>query len=435
MMGLAYVRYGDVFHPVMVMAPMCAFLYVYMPWKLISNEDLLNFVSEDQATFYQFLIVLVVGLFLGGMLVGSKPNPSDAQRQRVVSDRDKVRLGAYFFGGIGFACWAYTIHYVGGFSKAFGVAYAGGWSPIGYVNDAAYLTVMALVLLMSREAYNPKSKLWLLAVAACALPWLSLCLLGARRGPTFMLTVCMGMSWFIARGKRPSLFTMIGCGALLGMFMLWLVTNRDHICLQCDLQFTTDMSKATATVDAGNEYIFGTGCVAATQATGRYWWGKRYLAQVTVRPIPIQLWPTKYEDTGLSALTQNAGVAIMDLASILGWATVPGAAGTMVADLWVEFSWLCLPVAFGAGWGMGRVWRLGVTFRGFWMTEYIIFCVLSIYLITQSGEAVIARSLILSLPAITVWRWARIAILPPGAAVAEEGENIDAPSTGRMLHA
>jgi hypothetical protein len=247
-----------------------------------------------------------------------------------------------------------------------------------------------------------------------------------------MVAVCVGMSWFLARGKRPSVFSLAVAGSTLGFLMLFLVTNRDHICLKCDLKLTTDMSTVTSSVDEGNEYIFGTGCVAASRVTNKCYWGRRYLAQVTVRPIPRQIWPTKYEDTGLGDLLQNAGVAGRGLMAVMGWGEVPGAAASMVADLWVEFSWLELPVAFLLGWGFGRVWRLGVTEMGFWMTEYVILCILSVYFVSQSGEAVISRSVILTVPAILTWRMSRIrgAYLSP-----LEIEAMDLAGSHRVLHA
>lgn len=428
---IAYRRYKDVFHPAILIAPMCLFLYVYMPLKLINSSDLFNFVSEDQATFYELLAVLTMAGFFAGMLAGGEFKQSDVSRPRNQINQKKLHLGAYFFGGIGFAAWAYTIHNAGGFSEAFGVAYGGGWSDVGYVRDAAYLTIVALVLLLSPEGFKPKSKVWLMAVAAFSMPWVCLCLLGARRGPTFMITVCMGMSWFLARRKRPSIVSLAVGGTALGLFMLFLVTNRDHICLKCDLKLSTDVSSFTSEINESNEYIFGTGCVAASRVYGKCYWGKRYIAQVTVRPIPRQIWPTKYQDTGLEELLQNAGVAGPGLSTVMGWGEIPGAAASMVADLWVEFNWLEIPVAFLIGWSMARVWRLGITRMGFWMTQYVIICVLSVYFVTQSGEAVISRSVILSVPSILVWKFSR----KPGEYVTVEEGAREIPLAGSVQHA
>jgi hypothetical protein len=427
---VAYFRYRDLFHPTVLVAPMCGFLYVYMPVKLIKSDDLFNFVSNDQAVFYQLLIVLVLAALFAGMLAGSGFRASDLA-PRILGDKKKLHNGAYFFGFLGFLAFAYTVHNVGGISAAFGGKYGGGWSTIGYVRDAAYLTIVGMILLLSPEAFDPKNKFWKLALLIFATPWLAYSLLGTRRGPTFMVTVCIGMSWYMARGKRPSIFMLLAGGTALGLLMLFLVSNRDHICLKCDLQLTTDVSNVTEAVTEGNEYIFGTGCVAASRVTGDYFWGRRYLAQVTIRAIPSQIWPTKYEDMGMGMLRQNAGVAGPGLMDVMGWGEIPGAAATMVADMWVEFSWLELPVAFVIGWAFGRVWRLAIMQIGFWMTEYIILCVLSIYFVTQSGEAVISRFVILSVPALIVWRRAQKngRLVPVGAA------SVDIQGTRTLLHA
>ncbi len=76
-----------------------------------------------------------------------------------------------------------------------------------------------------------------------------------------------------------------------------------------------------------------------------------------------------------------------------------------------------IPVAFLIGWSLGRVWRVGLIRMGFWLTEYVIMCVLSVYLITQSGEAVISRLIILSVPALICWRraWKGQGFKPPAA--------------------
>src|ERR1700678_3439922 len=111
---VAYFRYRDIFHPLILISPMCAFLYVYMPVKLIQSSDLLTFVTLDQAEFYQFLVVLVLAAMFAGILAGSGYRQTDVTRPRFRVDRKKLHRGAYFFGGIGFLAFAYTIHNAGG---------------------------------------------------------------------------------------------------------------------------------------------------------------------------------------------------------------------------------------------------------------------------------------------------------------------------------
>jgi len=219
----------------------------------------------------------------------------------------------------------------------------------------------------------------------------------------------------LARGTRPPLMLVLGGGALLGFLILFLVTNRKHIYIGGDISnVSTDVSGFLDANEA-NEYIFGAGCIITSRETGHYFWGRRYLAQIVVRPVPKQIWPTKYADFGVAELTQNAGVAGGGLADIMGWTEVPGAAAAAVADLWVEFSWLSIPVMALIGWLYGRVWQRSVQDGAWWTTLYMIFALLSIYFVTQSGEAVIFRFVILTLPARYIWRKAA---LPAGFAQA-----------------
>jgi hypothetical protein len=190
--------------------------------------------------------------------------------------------------------------------------------------------------------------------------------------------------------------------------MLFLVNNRGSIYLGSQKELKTDVS-GTLDANEANEYIFGAACMIASDQTGEFFWGKRYLAQLVVRPIPRQLWPNKYADFGVPELEVNAGVAKAGLASIMGWSEVPGAAGAMVADLWVEFSWLALPTLWLIGFLYGRTWQKAIRLSGPWITQYTILALLSIYMVTQSGEAVIFRMVILSVPAWWVWGKARYA--------------------------
>src|ERR1700730_3441444 len=331
---IAYLRFRDVFHPLVLILPMCAFMYVYMPFKLAQGGELWTFVTQDQAIFAQFLIVLTLGALAAGGLTGSSEGTVAAKVSAFRADRRTLHMGAYIVGGIGFLAWMYTLREVGGISGAFGGAYGGTWSDYGYIRDASYLVIVGVLLLISPEGLDIRNKLWWIAVALFSFPWGIQALLGARRGPTFMMTICIGMSWFLARGKRPSIISMVMGGVGLGFFMLFLVTNRDSICLNCDLtNLKTDVSEVVMDANETNEYIFGTGCIAATRVTGKCFWGKRYAAQILVRPVPRQIWPNKYADTGLSELEQNAGVAGEGLQSVMGWTEVKGAAAGMVADL------------------------------------------------------------------------------------------------------
>lgn len=408
---IAYVKFRDVFHPLLYILPMSAFIYVYMPLKLIGSGDIFGFVSEEQLEFVQFLIIVVYTALIMGCIAGSSHTaPSERGKTMIVYDRSKLHSIAYTLTVVGFAGWLYTIIEVGGFSQAFGRAYGGGWSSFAYIRESVYLLIAAVLLLMSREGFDIKSLSWRWAIALCSIPWLMKGFLGARRGPTFVIFVAIAVSWYFAKRKRPSLIVLTLCGMLLGSLLLFLVSNRGRMHLGSSwnlTEFEYDVSASVTKAGAANEYIFSAGCITAARHTGMYFWGKRILAQFVVRPIPRQLWPTKYEDFGISEILQNAGVSGIGLQEVMGWSEVPGAAGAFVADLWVEFSWLAVPAAWGIGWGYGYVWKRAITDGVHWVTQYMILTSVSVFLITQGLEAVLFRFIILSVPTAWVWWMAR----------------------------
>src|SRR5204862_2958667 len=122
-------------------------------------------------------------------------------------------------------------------------------------------------------------------------------LLTARRGPTFMVIAIFAMSFYLNRGRRPSLPKTVTASTVLGYAILFLVVNRSSFYLGSDLSdVQTGVGHAVAADDTGNEFIYGTGSIVAAERSGHHYWGRRYLAQLLVRPIPSAVWPNKYED-------------------------------------------------------------------------------------------------------------------------------------------
>jgi len=201
---------------------------------------------------------------------------------------------------------------------------------------------------------------------------------------------------------------MLVVGAFLGWLSLFLVTNRNNIYLGSQSAVTTDVNAIEQIVkqsDTGNEYIYGTGSVIAAERRGHYFWLRRYLAQLLVRPIPSSVWPTKYEDFGVPELLTNAGTG-EGFADALGWVGAVGSAPGIVADLWLEAWWFAVLLMAVLGWCYGWVWRKAVLGGAAWKSQYVILAALSMYLVMQTMEAVIFRTILLSLPSWLVWRWA-----------------------------
>lgn len=395
----------DVFHPLVFIGPMFAFLYCWMPFQLVEHNALARFFDEEQLQFVQWLNVLGVLAFVLGCLGAGVRIRKTRFAQRKVNARGAQRMliASAIIGSLGLTCWLITIHNVGGFTRAFSTSYAGGWDDNGYVRDGSLLLLVGVMFAVTSLTSGGPRLAGLALGLAFALPWSASAVLMGRRGPTFALIVVLLMSWYFNKGKRPPLFTFGLGGLALGWLVLFLVTNRQNLYLGSDFHMKTDVTNIVDKADTGNEFVYGSGTVISTDRRDHYFWMRRYLAQILVRPIPSAIWPTKYEDFGVPELLHNAGTG-EGFADALGWQGAPGSAPGIVADLWVELWWLAVLAMGVLGWTYGRVWRKAVTRGGVWTCQYTILAALSIYLVMQTMEAVIFRTLLLSIPCWIAYR-------------------------------
>lgn len=406
---LAYDGSRDVFHPLVFLGPMFVFLYAWMPWKLLQHHGLEQFFDKDQLRFVQTLNILGIAAFVIGCLaMGVRFRRN--QRETIPATMtprvlQRLLIGACVLGSVGLVCWTITIINVGGFTAAFSNAYGGGYDDSGYVRDGAMLLLVALLLIMTSLSSGGPRITGIVLALVFGLPWAASALLMGRRGPTFSLAVVLVMGWYFSRPKRPPLLLVAGGGFVLGWFVLFLVTNRSQIYLGSDFDMKTSVSNGVEKPDTGNEYIYGSGTVLSARQHDHYFWMRRYLAQIVVRPIPSAIWPTKYEDFGVPELLFNAGTG-EGFGDALGWVGAVGSAPGIIADLFVEAWWLAVPLMAILGIAFALVWQRAVTRGGPWSTQYIILAALSIYLVMQTGEAVIFRSIELSIPCWFAWRWA-----------------------------
>ena len=398
----------DVFHPLIFIGPMLAFLYGWMPWKLLQQGGLVRFFDGDQLRSVQLLNLLGVLAFVGSCLaVGARiKRPRSVAKPLPLRTAQRLLVGAALLGSVGLSCWTVTIVNVGGFAQAFSTSYSGGWDPSGYVRDGSLMLLLGVLLALTSVAGGGPRLLGSLVVILFGTPWLISALLMGRRGPTFALCIILLMGWYFNRTKRPPLLAIAVGGACLGWLVLFLVTNRSQLYLGSDFQMNDDVSHIVDTPDTGNEFIYGTGTVLSSERRDHYFWMRRYLAEILVRPIPSAIWPTKYEDFGVPELLFNAGTG-EGFGDTLGWVGATGSAPGLVADLWVEVWWFAILAMAALGWLYGFVWKRAVLRGGPWATQFTILSCLSIYLVMQTVEAILFRTLMLSIPAWLVWRWAQ----------------------------
>ncbi len=413
-MTYSYVKTRDVFHPLFLLLPTFGFIYGYMPYRLEDEGTLIKYFTAEQLIFVQGLncagtLAFIIGAIAAGTSVQRPRTPVTAPSRAFVQ---VLINGASIIGAVALAAWTVGLINVGGFVNAFSRAYAGGWDDSGYVRDITIWMLGAIIILLLASTLTRLRLFPKFLVFVFASPWIIQALLTARRGPTFMITVIVAMSYYFQRDRRPSLIKSLGAAVVMGYVVLFLVVNRASLYLGSDLsELNTEVGSLVAADDTGNEFIYGAGSVIAAERTGHHFWGRRYLAQFVVRPIPSAIWPDKYEAFGVPELLHNAGTGEGFLDN-LGWQGAVGSAPGIVADLWVELRWGFAGALFAIGWLYAWLWRRAIQERGPWLSQYVIVCALSLSHVMQTLEAVIYRGLLLSIPLWLTWSWARYVGIP-----------------------
>ena len=130
---------------------------------------------------------------------------------------------------LGLIAWIYQIIHSGGLYAVYGHPYGWFGADSGYVYEAFQFGLPgALLLLLARRGRRLRRSdlVW---IGIGLLPLLGHGLLGARRGPTFIALVGVGVMWYLVRGRRPRLGVALLGGLAVGMLLLFLLANRDAI--------------------------------------------------------------------------------------------------------------------------------------------------------------------------------------------------------------
>ena len=287
---------------------------------------------------------------------------------------------------------------------------------MGYLREAFLFSMPAAVLYLLSFSQK-KLSIWnLICTLSLISPLLIQGFLGARRGPTAMAIIALAMTWFLVRRRRPSLALVILGATALGFLLLFLVANRGNIYIGSSTGLETGnlldyfgISETSNSLN-NNEYVYSGGAIINANIRNNFFWGRRYFTIIFIRPIPRFLWPNKYSDSasflGISNLEEgNLGIGDEALASTVGWVAAKGAAPGLFADLWVEFSWLSLVVIYGIGYFYGWAWKRMSSEGGFWNIHFLLSSALSVYLISQTLEAMLFRYLLLIGGTLLVWRY------------------------------
>jgi len=412
----AYVRWHDALHPAIVVAP--TFGYTMSVWPLLLNATggLDAYFDEGQLVHIQLVHFLSIACFCLGLFTKSfKPGLVSADRATIgvltANGRRRLYEVAVLLGVLSLGSYLYAIERAGGFVQAFSFAKGGGDPTVsGYIGEAILFSFPSvLAIAIARRAGGGRLFPVDIVLSFVFLsPQLLQGILGGRRGPLFLCIATLFFSWFIARNRRPSLpMIVLGIG-LAGLGGLFVFSQRHEVYLGSgnDVELSRlEEVLLPQTVDPGDTFVTGGAYMLSADFYGKFYWGYRYFVTFFIRPIPRQLWPTKYEDMGATwVLGMSDQNEERERTSLAGFTTVAGSAMTSVADAYLEFAWGVLPLFFLVGCTFAKSWSLHRERGGEWTIIFSVMLALSVYLASQSFSAWAIRLLFIGLPVTFLWK-------------------------------
>jgi hypothetical protein len=414
----AYRRSHDPLHPGVFLFPMLFAGYGVWPLVLNLNGDIDRLLGPQRFTEVTVLYLLSLAAFYLGLL--QHPSAGDLRRMEALPGRarpfalqieDKQRRRAHQ-AAVALALLAvsaqwYMLSNVGGFVQAYSRHKGGGYASSGYVGEALLFAYPAILLLAVARSGKPIRARDIALALITASPHLSQGVLGGRRGPLFLILATLYLAWHIARGIRPTFRgAAIAVSAMvLAVVLVW--SQRQFVFMGSES--SVDLRRIATVVDVESltesDYIAGAATVLAADYHSDFYWGYRYLVTLLVRPIPRQLWPTKYADVGATWVdAADAEEGMYDILPAVGFMIPAGASIGFLADLYHEFWWFCLVAAYC----FGRVYSWGWykhRIRGeLWTVLFAEMVILGIYVPTQSFSAWFHRYLFMAVFTALFWR-------------------------------
>ena len=240
--SLAYVTTRDTLHPMIYLGAMACFLHAFLPLylEITQPDELRGYLRQAELDYAQtivFLGILSLAAACGGARTArphfrAPPVPlTSAARVRLVRVGHRAR-------DLGPDRLDLPDHLFGRALRRLRPPVRLVRADSGYVGEAFQFGLPgALLLLLARRgvASAGRDLVW---IGIGLLPLLGHGLLGARRGPTFMALVGVGVMWYLVRARRPRLGAALLGGLAVGLLLLFLLANRDHIYLGTQAEFT-----------------------------------------------------------------------------------------------------------------------------------------------------------------------------------------------------
>jgi|688.fasta_scaffold03483_10 hypothetical protein len=420
---LAYIKTRDPFHPAVILAPSLAFVYGFWPFSLNYNQGLQELLGSSNLVFVGSIYLFALLAFYAGLL--RFPPSSALKRLRQIrlyannpfnlnlpkTARRRLFAVSIVLGFLGLLAYINIITNVGGLVSAYSQAKGGGVAGSGYVGEGVLLSFPAILLLgLSRQGLGRLRLTDISLALFIATPHLLQGLLGGRRGPLFLVLAVLFLARFFARGKLPSLGASLAGFISIGFIILLVASQRQDLYLGSGGEFSMarlfDLFITPEDLET-NDYVAGASSVIINNYTKDFTWGRDHLVNLLIRPIPRQLWPSKYEDAAniFGYRVVEGGGDWEHFADVLGFAPPKGSAVGFLSDLYGNFSFGVFLAVFFLGWFLAVLWSRHRLRGGVWSVVFAEAMILSVYLPTQSFSAFYQRLLIMSAITILVFKF------------------------------
>ncbi|ABK19015.1 hypothetical protein Sfum_3342 [Syntrophobacter fumaroxidans MPOB] len=398
-----WIKYKETIHPVLIIGPLMFGAYAWTPFLGILEDAFPALIDSERLTIVLSVNLAFISAYFAGCLWQTKKIPRSAALSSFDEMlafmrrlRPKVTKLAVFLAAFAhFGYWSGIIH-SGGFLSAFGQAKGGGSTGVGYLDESMLAGFPAAIAFAASRSGRGKLARQLVCCALMMLPGLIQGTFGGRRGPLFLSLMTLMLCWFLIRGKQPTIKALAIATLVCSLAVLFWGSQRKHVYLGSTEGMEVDRFLESIQEERGSEggtFTTGAALIVTSMESGKYNWGSRYLVTYFVRPIPRQF----FEDKQQVYYWGTSGAPdAYDFLRVMGWEPLAGFATGFVADLFVEFSWGGLIVAFLYGALVGFVWRRARLLGGIWLMELCLAMMLSIYIPTQSVSAFLQRFLLMS---------------------------------------
>jgi hypothetical protein len=402
--AIVWSRTRDSLHPLIIAAGVAVFFAGYQPAVFMFTGDIGRLLTISQAIFVMLVNAVFLTAFVGGSVLATPHSnfKSGPPLPKLSEDRANVLFAlGLTVGLLGMAFRIAALAGVGGFTQAYSRSYGGATTDdSGWLRDAWYLCFSGVILMVLSSRSRRIGFLTWASIALVLSPHLVHTVLGARRGPLFVVVVVTALAYYFTRQTRPKLGITLIVGFLLGVAMLALIANRDRLYLGSRELFedTRDVRQSYAFKGGeGAEFLAGGAKVVAADALGKYGLGVEWVEVLFLRPIPKEILPDKYQ------ILPHEGVTMQDITAAVGWTPGEGFADTFLLELFSELSWFGVVFAFAAGWLITVVWRRAV-FNGSFMCAALYVCAGQglLHLMAQDFKAWLVPFLIIAAPVLAV---------------------------------